>query len=269
MPGNGLNKYFVNLFRLYGYQEVRTPVLEPTALFSRSIGEMSDIVSKEMYSFEDRGGELVTLRPEGTASVARAGLQHGLFHNQQHRFWYQGPMFRYERPQKRPASDSFTRWAWKVYGWSGADIEAEVLVLSSHLWDLLGIERPVLQINSLGSVDSRQDYLDSLKKFLTPLKDELDDDSQKRLDSNVLRILDSKSKATQSVLEGAPSILDFLAADEVKRFEDLQAMLRDLDIEFDVNPRLVRGLDYYNDTVFEWVHGALGGAKHRLRRWPL
>ena len=252
-----LEAVFRDLFRVYDYREIRTPLVESTALFSRSIGELSDIVSKEMYTFEDRNGESITLRPEGTASVVRAGLQHGLFHNQQRRIWYQGPMFRYERPQKGRFRQ-FHQVGIEAYGWRGADIEAEAICLSNDLWTRLGIKQPTLELNSLGSAAGRSSYLQALKEFLEPHKEELDKDSQNRLDGNVLRILDSKVAATQDILDSAPSILEFLNEDELTQFEELQNLLKALGIPYTVNERMVRGLDYYNNTVFEWVHSDLG-----------
>jgi histidyl-tRNA synthetase len=252
-----LEANFRELFKMYDYREIRTPLVESTALFSRSIGELSDIVSKEMYTFEDRNGESITLRPEGTASVVRAGLQHGLFHNQQRRIWYQGPMFRYERPQKGRFRQ-FHQVGIEAYGWSSADIEAEVISLSNDLWTRLGIRQPTLEINSLGSVSGRSSYLHALRDYLEPHKNELDEDSQKRLGGNVLRILDSKAPATRGILDSAPSILEFLDQSELAQFEELQNLLKALKIPYTVNDRMVRGLDYYNNTVFEWVHSDLG-----------
>jgi histidyl-tRNA synthetase len=252
-----LEAIFHELFKMYDYREIRTPLVESTALFSRSIGELSDIVSKEMYTFEDRNGGFITLRPEGTASVVRAGLQHGLFHNQQRRIWYQGPMFRYERPQKGRFRQ-FHQVGIEAYGWRGADIEAEVLCLSNDLWGKLGIKQPTLEINNLGSVSGRTSYLQALKAYLEPHKSELDEDSQKRLDNNALRILDSKVPATCAILDSAPSILEFLDQSELARFDELQKLLTAMEIPYSVNERMVRGLDYYNNTVFEWVHSGLG-----------
>jgi histidyl-tRNA synthetase len=252
-----LEATFRDLFAVYDYREMRTPLVESTALFSRSIGELSDIVSKEMYTFEDRNGESITLRPEGTASVVRAGLQHGLFHNQQRRIWYQGPMFRYERPQKGRFRQ-FHQVGIEAYGWSGADIEAEAISISNDLWTRLAIKQPTLELNSLGSASGRSSYLQALKAFLEPHKNALDKDSQNRLDGNVLRILDSKVPATQAILESAPSILEFLNETELAQFDELQKILKALKIPFTVNERMVRGLDYYNNTVFEWVHSDLG-----------
>lgn len=252
-----LETVFRELFNTYDYREIRTPLVESTGLFSRSIGEMSDIVSKEMYTFEDRNGESITLRPEGTASVVRAGLQHGLFHNQQRRLWYQGPMFRYERPQKGRFRQ-FHQVGVEAYGWNGADIEAEVICLSNDLWTRLGIKQPTLEINNLGSVSGRASYLLALTKFLEPHKNQLDSDSQNRLSGNVLRILDSKVPATREILDGAPSILDYLEQSELNQFDELQKLLKALGVPYTVNERMVRGLDYYNNTVFEWVHSDLG-----------
>lgn len=245
------------IFAQHSYAQIRTPIIESTHLFARSIGADTDIVSKEMYTFEDRNGDSLTLRPEGTASTVRAGIQNGLFYNQQQRLWYVGPMFRHERPQKGRYRQ-FYQVGVECYGWSTPDIEAEVLSMSHKVFKALGLERTHLQINSLGDADARTRYRQALVDFLSARKDELDDDSQRRLSSNPLRILDSKNSETQALLEGAPSILDFLSDDSTKSFADLQTYLKDLGVPFSINSRLVRGLDYYNDTVFEWVNEDFG-----------
>lgn len=245
------------IFAQHNYAQIRTPIIESTHLFARSIGADTDIVSKEMYTFEDRNGDSLTLRPEGTASTVRAGIQNGLFYNQQQRLWYVGPMFRHERPQKGRYRQ-FYQVGVECYGWSTPDIEAEVLSMSHKVFKALGLEKTHLQINSLGDGEARTNYRQALVSFLSARKDELDDDSQRRLSSNPLRILDSKNAETQALLEGAPSILDFLSEDSAKSFADLQRYLQDLGVPFSINSRLVRGLDYYNDTVFEWVNEDFG-----------
>jgi len=241
-----------DLFASYGYKQIRTPVLESTALFARSIGEETDIVSKEMYTFKDRNDENVTLRPEGTASCVRAGIEHGLFYNQLQRLWYIGPMFRYERPQKGRYRQ-FHQIGVETYGWHSVDIEAEVLGLTQAIWQNLGLRNTNLEINSLGSSQARAAFRERLVDYLSDYKDQLDADSQRRLSSNPLRILDSKVAQTQEILVGAPSILDCLDDSDKQDFDQLQQYLTALNVPFVVNPRLVRGLDYYNNTVFEWV----------------
>ena len=245
------------LFGSRGYKQIRTPIMESTNLFARSIGAETDIVSKEMYTFEDRNGDSLTLRPEGTASCVRAGIEHSLFYNNQQRLWYVGPMFRHERPQKGRYRQ-FHQIGVECYGWSTTDIEAEVLSMISQLFKKLGLQNTTLYINSLGDSESRSRYKSALVEYLKGFINELDDDSKRRLDTNPLRILDSKNDRVQSVLNNAPSILDFLSQDSKERFEQLQHYLRILDIEFEVEPKLVRGLDYYNDTVFEWVNHDYG-----------
>ena len=245
------------VFTQYSYSQIRTPVIESTHLFARSIGADTDIVSKEMYTFEDRNGDSLTLRPEGTASIVRAGIENGLFYNQQQRLWYVGPMFRHERPQKGRYRQ-FYQVGVECYGWSTPDIEAEVLSMSHKIFKALGLERTNLQINSLGDVDARTRYRQALVDYLSDRKEQLDDDSQRRLSSNPLRILDSKNQDTQALLEGAPSILDFLSEESSQSFTDLQRYLNDLGVPFTINSKLVRGLDYYNDTVFEWVNEDFG-----------
>jgi len=242
----------------YGYSEIRMPVLESTQLFKRSIGEVTDIVEKEMYTFDDRNGESVTLRPEGTASCVRAGNQHGLLYNQIQRLWYMGPMFRYERPQKGRYRQ-FHQFGIETFGLESADADAEVILLSARLWREFGIADQVeLQLNSLGSNEARANYRDALKAYLSDYESELDDDSKRRLESNPLRILDSKDEKTQKILEGAPSLSEYWDAESKEHFEQLTARLEAAGISYTLNERLVRGLDYYNRTVFEWVTTALG-----------
>ncbi|RUO76276.1 histidine--tRNA ligase [Idiomarina seosinensis] len=242
----------------YGYSEIRMPVLESTALFKRSIGEVTDIVEKEMYTFDDRNGDSVTLRPEGTASCVRAGNQHGLLYNQIQRLWYMGPMFRYERPQKGRYRQ-FHQFGIETFGLEGADADAEVILLSARLWKAFGIADQVeLQLNSLGSNQARANYRDALHDYLLQYQDQLDEDSKRRLETNPLRILDSKDAATQALLVDAPKLSEYWDDESREHFDQLCARLREAGIEYSLNERLVRGLDYYNRTVFEWVTTALG-----------
>jgi histidyl-tRNA synthetase len=242
----------------YGYQEIRTPIVESTDLFKRSIGEVTDIVEKEMYTFADRNSDSLTLRPEGTASVVRAGNEHGLLYNQQQRLWYLGPMFRHERPQKGRYRQ-FNQFGVEVFGLAGPDIDAEVILLSARLWKKLGIDQHViLEINSLGSAEARAEYKNLLIAFLRTRESELDEDSLRRLQSNPLRVLDSKNTQVQNVVKDAPKLIDCLDEDSAKHFEGLCERLDNLGIQYRVNPALVRGLDYYNRTVFEWVTDSLG-----------
>ncbi|MBW3140057.1 histidine--tRNA ligase [Ferrimonas balearica] len=242
----------------FGYQEIRTPIVEMTGLFKRAIGEVTDIVEKEMYTFEDRNGDSLTLRPEGTASTVRAGNEHGLLYNQEQRLWYMGPMFRHERPQKGRYRQ-FHQFGVEVYGLATADIDAEVLMLSAALWDQLGIRDHVrLELNTLGNADERAAYRDALVVFLEQHKETLDEDSQRRLYSNPLRVLDSKDANVQALLADAPVLMDYLGDESKQHFNTLCELLRAAGIEFTVNTRLVRGLDYYNRTVFEWVTESLG-----------
>lgn len=242
----------------YGYSEIRMPVVESTDLFKRSIGEVTDIVEKEMYTFNDRNDESLTLRPEGTAGCVRAGEEHGLLFNQTQRLWYQGPMFRYEKPQKGRYRQ-FHQIGVETFGMSVADIDAEVIMLSARLWKQLGIlDSVTLQLNSLGSNESRQEYKEALVTYLEQYKDELDEDSQRRLTSNPLRILDSKNEKTQGLLKDAPVLNDYLDQESKDHFARLTGLLDAAGIAYEVNPKLVRGLDYYCKTVFEWVTEKLG-----------
>lgn len=242
----------------YGYSEIRMPIVEQTDLFKRSIGEVTDIVEKEMYTFEDRNGESLTLRPEGTAGCVRAGEEHGLLFNQTQRLWYQGPMFRYEKPQKGRYRQ-FHQIGVETFGMSIADIDAEVILLSARLWKDLGIlDAVTLQLNSLGSNESRRQYKDDLVKYLMQFYDQLDEDSQRRLKSNPLRILDSKNEATQQLLRDAPVLADYLDEESREHFARLTELLDQAGVQYEINPRLVRGLDYYCKTVFEWVTDKLG-----------
>ncbi|MEM5530276.1 histidine--tRNA ligase [Gammaproteobacteria bacterium AS21] len=253
-----LEAKFQSVVSSYAYAEIRTPIVEYTELFNRSIGEVTDIVEKEMYCFEDRNAERIALRPEGTASIVRAGIEHGLLFNQTQRMWYRGPMFRYEKPQKGRYRQ-FHQMGVETFGMGGADIDAEVILLSASLWRSLGIiDSLTLELNSLGSNDARAAYQSALVSYLTAREGELDDDSKKRLTSNPLRILDSKDQNTQALLNDAPSLIDFLDADAKEHFEELTDTLDKAGIQYIVNPRLVRGLDYYNKTVFEWTTNKLG-----------
>ncbi|WP_439136131.1 histidine--tRNA ligase [Pseudomaricurvus sp.] len=242
----------------YGYQEIRFPILEQTELFKRSIGEVTDIVEKEMYTFSDRNDESLTMRPEGTACCVRACEQHGLLYNQTQRLWYHGPMFRYERPQKGRLRQ-FHQIGIETFGMDGPDIDAELLLMTARLWKELGISDAVtLQLNTLGSSESRAEYRAALVDYLSARKDQLDEDSQRRLDSNPLRILDSKNPETQALLNDAPALHDHLDEESRTHFEQLKALLDAAGIAYEINPRLVRGLDYYGKTVFEWVTTRLG-----------
>jgi len=242
----------------YGYDEIRFPIVEMTELFKRSIGEVTDIVEKEMYTFADRNGDSLTLRPEGTACCVRAGIQNGLLYNQEQRLWYMGPMFRHERPQKGRYRQ-FHQFGLEVFGMQGPDIDAEVILVSARLWQQLGLTPYVrLELNSLGSNEARAAYRDKLVAYLEQHKDLLDEDSQRRLYSNPLRVLDSKNPAMAEMLAKAPQLLDHLDEESKLHFAGLQARLQAAGIEFTINPRLVRGLDYYNKTVFEWVTTNLG-----------
>jgi histidyl-tRNA synthetase len=247
-----------SLLASYGYKEIRFPIVEYTELFKRSIGEVTDIVEKEMYTFNDRNDESLTLRPEGTASCVRAASQLSLLKNQQQRLWYSGPMFRYERPQKGRLRQ-FHQIGVECFGMAGPDIDAELLLLTARLWKLLGVQDVVsLELNSIGSLADRANYKQALVGFLSPLKDQLDEDSQRRLGTNPLRILDSKNPDTQALLKDAPSMEDYLGAEASAHFNQLKVTLDEVGITYTVNPKLVRGLDYYNYTVFEWVTDRLG-----------
>jgi histidyl-tRNA synthetase len=242
----------------YGYQEIRTPIVESTDLFKRSIGEVTDIVEKEMYTFADRNADSLTLRPEGTASVVRAGNEHGLLYNQQQRLWYMGQMFRHERPQKGRYRQ-FHQFGVEVFGLEGPDIDAEVILLSARLWKMFGItEHVTLEINSLGSAEARAAYKEQLVAFLKTKESDLDEDSLRRLESNPLRVLDSKSPQVQAAIQDAPKLIDCLDEESAEHFTGLCERLDKLGIQYRVNPSLVRGLDYYNRTVFEWVTKSLG-----------
>ena len=246
-----------NLFNSYGYQELRTPIVEPTGLFKRAIGDATDIVEKEMYTFDDRNGDSLTLRPEGTAGCVRAALQHGLLHNQQQRIWYTGPMFRHERPQKGRYRQ-FYQAGIETYGISGPDIDAEIIAIAARLWKMLGLNNVRLEINSLGSDSARQKYREILINYFQQHQDQLDEDSKRRLHKNPLRILDTKNPAMKELVSNAPDLLDYLDEESKTHFDGLKTRLDNMGIGYQVNSRLVRGIDYYNRTVFEWITEDLG-----------
>lgn len=242
----------------YGYSEIRLPIVEKTELFKRSIGEVTDIVEKEMYTFDDRNGDSLTLRPEGTAGCLRACLEHGLLHHQTHRLWYYGPMYRHERPQKGRYRQ-FIQLGVETYGMSGPDIDAELILLMHRLWQKLGIRDKVsLQLNSLGTIAERMVYREVLVFYFQQHKESLDEDSLRRLNTNPLRILDSKNPEMKDVIANAPELIAYLGADSLAHFKAITTTLEDLGVTYQINTRLVRGLDYYSKTVFEWVTDELG-----------
>ncbi|MDX5629590.1 MULTISPECIES: histidine--tRNA ligase [unclassified Brenneria] len=242
----------------YGYSEIRTPIVEQTGLFKRAIGEVTDVVEKEMYTFEDRNGDSLTLRPENTASCVRAGIEHGILYNQEQRLWYIGPMFRHERPQKGRYRQ-FHQIGCEVFGLAGPDIDAELILLTARWWRELGISEHVnLELNSIGSLEARATYREALIAFLEQHKDRLDEDCLRRMYTNPLRVLDSKNSQVQTLLNDAPVLTDYLDDESRVHFESLCELLTQAGIPYTVNPRLVRGLDYYNRTVFEWVTTSLG-----------
>ncbi|SPZ54091.1 Histidine--tRNA ligase [Serratia quinivorans] len=242
----------------YGYSEIRLPIVEQTPLFKRAIGEVTDVVEKEMYTFDDRNGESLTLRPEGTAGCVRAGIEHGLLYNQEQRLWYVGPMFRYERPQKGRYRQ-FHQLGAEVFGLQGPDIDAELILLSARWWKALGISEHVkLELNSIGSLEARANYRNALVAFLEQHQDKLDEDCKRRMYSNPLRVLDSKNPEVQALLNDAPRLSEYLDEESKAHFEGLCELLAQAGIPYTINERLVRGLDYYNRTVFEWVTTSLG-----------
>ncbi|MDC9622166.1 histidine--tRNA ligase [Xenorhabdus sp. XENO-7] len=242
----------------YGFNEIRTPIVEQTPLFKRAIGEVTDVVEKEMYTFDDRNGESLTLRPENTAGCVRAGIQHGLLYNQEQRLWYIGPMFRYERPQKGRYRQ-FHQLGAEVFGLQGPDIDAEMILMTARWWRELGIaEHVTLELNSIGSLDARANYREALVAFLEQHKEKLDEDCQRRMYTNPLRVLDSKNPEIQALLNDAPALFDYLDTESKEHFDGLCRILDSAGIKYHLNQRLVRGLDYYNRTVFEWVTSALG-----------
>ena len=246
-----------NVLLAYGYREIRLPIVEKSELFARSIGSLTDIVEKEMYSFEDRSGENLTLRPEGTAGCVRAGIENGFLHNQIQRLWYVGPMFRHERPQKGRYRQ-FHQIGVEAFGIESPDVDAEIILMCVRLWRTLGLEGLALQINSLGTLAARTEYRRELLRYLETKRDRLDEDSLRRLDKNPLRILDSKNPDMQGVIAEAPNLMDHLDDDSRRHFERLREYLTQAGVSFTVNPRLVRGLDYYTRTVFEWTTDRLG-----------
>lgn len=242
----------------YGYRPVRLPIVEPTPLFKRAIGEVTDIVEKEMYSFVDSlNGEALTLRPEGTAGCVRAAIQHNLAAERPQRLYYMGPMFRHERPQKGRYRQ-FHQVGVEALGFTGPDLDAEHILMGARLWDDLGLDDIRLEINSLGQPEERSQHRAALIAYLEAHRDQLDEDALRRLHSNPLRILDTKNPAMQALVDGAPRLMEFLGAESLAHFEGVQQVLRDQGIPYTINPRLVRGLDYYNLTVFEWVTDRLG-----------
>ncbi len=245
------------VFEAYSFEEIRMPIVESTDLFKRTIGEVTDIVEKEMYTFDDRNGDSLTLRPEGTAGCVRAGIENGLLYNQIQRLWYRGPMFRHERPQKGRYRQ-FHQIGVECFGLAGPDVDAEMIMMTARLWRELGIDGLELQINTLGSSEARAAYRDTLVEYMSGHQDKLDEDSQRRLHTNPLRILDSKNPAMQEINENAPKLIDSLDEESKQHFESVCQLLDAAGIKYVVNPRLVRGLDYYNKTVFEWVTDKLG-----------
>lgn len=245
------------VFQSYAYRELRTPILEMTELFKRSIGEVTDIVEKEMYTFQDRNGDYLTLRPEGTAGCVRACMENGLLHNQIQRLWYQGPMFRHERPQKGRYRQ-FQQIGLEAYGMAGHDIDLEVILITARLWRELGIPGLELQLNTLGTPDERTAYRERLVAYLEQHRDQLDADSLRRLESNPLRILDSKNPEMAELIAAAPSLMDDLGEESRGHFAMITEGLDAAGVDYVINPRLVRGLDYYSRTVFEWVTDLLG-----------
>lgn len=252
-----LERMIQDILQRYAYQEIRLPILEKTELFERCIGELTDIVSKEMYTFEDRNGDRLTLRPEATAGCVRAGLQHGLFNNSTPRLWYMGPMFRHERPQKGRLRQ-FHQIGVEAYGMAGPDIDAEIIMLSARIWAELGLKNIHLQINTLGTAESRRHYREILIEYFQDNLGALDDDSRTRLERNPLRILDSKNADMQSLIAAAPGLDEYLDDESAHHFATLQQLLNASGLDFEINLRLVRGLDYYSKTVFEWVTDRLG-----------
>ena len=245
------------VFNSYGYEEIRFPIVEKTELFTRS-NESADVVTKEMYTFEDKGGDSISLRPEGTAGCVRSAIDNDLIRIDSPRLWYQGPMFRYERPQKG-RSRQFHQSSAEAFGVRSAHIDAELIILSSRIWKELGVESTInLEINNIGDEKTRQSYAKALQDYFKSYENELDEDSQRKLNENPLRILDSKSESIRSLLNNAPDISDFISKDSKVEFNELIHLLEDTEIQFSLNTKLVRGLDYYNQTVYEWKSGLLG-----------
>lgn len=253
-----IEKIVKGVLNSYGYNEIRTPIVEDTGLFKRAVGEVTDIVEKEMYTFNDRNDESLTLRPEITAGCVRAGIEHGLFYNQEQRLWYLGPAFRYEKPQKGRYRQ-FHQFGVEVFGLEGPNIDAELILLTARFWKALGIEKhTTLELNSIGSVEARSNYRNALVSFLEQHKDKLDEDCLRRMYTNPLRVLDSKNPVVQELLNQAPKLFDYLDEESKNHFDGLCHLLDSAGIKYNINQRLVRGLDYYNRTVFEWVTTSLG-----------
>ncbi|MES1949203.1 MULTISPECIES: histidine--tRNA ligase [unclassified Salinisphaera] len=252
-----LERVAARVFAGYGYEQIRLPIMERTGLFKRAVGEVTDIVEKEMYTFEDRGGESLSLRPEGTAGAVRAGIEHGLLHNATQRLWYTGPMFRYERPQKGRYRQ-FHQFGVEAFGQTGPDVDIEQIAMAARLFAALGVTGMRLEINTLGTPDERADYRDALHAYFSAHFDTLDEDSKRRLDRNPLRILDTKNPAMADLVANAPTLREYLGAESAEHFDGLCQGLEALGIEYTINPRLVRGLDYYTRTVFEWITPDLG-----------
>jgi len=261
-PDSALWELFENtvqsVLKSYGFQQIRTPIVESTSLFARGLGEVTDIVEKEMYSFEDSmNGDRLTLRPEGTAGVVRSAIEHNLVYEGPKRLWYSGPMFRHEKPQ-RGRYRQFHQVGAEALGFSGPDIDAELIMMCQRLWDDLGLQNIRLELNSIGDANERNEHRAALISYFESNKDVLDTEAQRRLYSNPLRILDTKNPSMQEMVNGAPKLLDFLGEESLAHFQGVQKLLRDNSVPFTVNPRLVRGMDYYNRTVFEWVTDQLG-----------
>ncbi|OXX50380.1 histidine--tRNA ligase [Vibrio sp. V12_P9A6T4] len=247
-----------NVISAYGYNEVRMPIVEMTHLFSRAIGEVTDVVEKEMYSFEDRNGDSLSLRPEGTAGCVRSGIENGLLYNQEQRLWYMGPMFRHERPQKGRYRQ-FHQCGVEVFGLDGPDVDAELIMMTARLWRELGIDKHVrLELNSIGSLEARANYRTALIDYLEQYQEVLDEDAKRRMYTNPLRVLDTKNPDIQAILGDAPKLSEYLDEESKQHFAGLCELLTAAGIEYQVNERLVRGLDYYNRTVFEWITESLG-----------
>ena len=247
-----LEQTIQNILHQYSYQEIRLPILEKTELFERSLGDHTDIVTKEMYTFIDRNGDSLTLRPEGTACCVRAGIEHGLFHAAALRLWYLGPMFRHERPQKGRLRQ-FHQIGVETFGLDGPDIDAELMIMCARIWKALNLDDLSLEINTLGTAGTRQKYREALVEYFQSHKDSLDDESRTRLTKNPLRILDSKNPDVHKLVVTAPVMTDYLDAESMDHFSQLKTLLDSAKVHYKVNPRLVRGLDYYNKTVFEWI----------------
>ena len=252
-----LERVAARVFAGYGYEQIRLPIMERTGLFKRAVGEVTDIVEKEMYTFEDRGGESLSLRPEGTAGAVRAGIEHGMLHNATQRLWYTGPMFRYERPQKGRYRQ-FHQFGVEAFGQTGPDVDIEQIAMAARLFAALGVTGMRLEINTLGTPDERADYRDALHRYFSAHPESLDDDSKRRLDRNPLRILDTKNPAMADLVAQAPTLREYLGEESSAHFDGLCRGLDALGIAYTINPRLVRGLDYYTRTVFEWITADLG-----------